>query len=138
MTARQPMRFVAVGAAGYAVNVALFAALHAGNMAYVPASVIAYLMSNALMYIANRQFTFGATSTGFWGGYLRYGLAGLLVAALNAATLTVLVRVAGVPPPPGAALSVLLITPVAFLLIRRCAFGVTVSRRQAGTSRLHA
>jgi putative flippase GtrA len=129
MSARQPIRFVTVGAAGYAANVAMFTALHAADVPYVTASVIAYLIANALMYVANRHFTFGAASTGFWSGFLRYGLVGMLVAALNAATLAALVRVAGLAPTPGAAISVILITPVAFVLFRRIVFSDPPSGR---------
>jgi putative flippase GtrA len=81
------------------------------------------------MYVANRHFTFGAASTGFWSGFLRYGLVGMLVAALNAATLAALVRVAGLAPTPGAAISVILITPVAFVLFRRIVFSDPPSGR---------
>ena len=137
MTTRQPIRFVAVGAAGYVFNLALFAVLHVRDVSCVAGSVIAYLASNALMYIANRHVTFGAASVGFWGGYLRYGLVGLFVAALNAATLAVLVSAAGLSATVGAALSVLLVTPVAFVLIRRFAFAVTDSPNP-GPSRLPA
>lgn len=136
MNARQPIRFVTVGATGYVVNLALFAVLHEGDLPYVAASVIAYLVSNALMYVANRHFTFGAESVGLWGGYLRYGLVGLFVAAINAATLAILVNVAGLSPTFGAALSVLLGTPVAFVLIRRFAFGSADLGRHLKPSRL--
>ena len=138
MTARQPIRFVAVGTAGHVVNLALFAVLHESNVPHVTASVVAYLVSNALMYLANRHLTFSAESIGFWSGYLRYGLIGVIVAGLNAAILAILVNVAGLSPTVGAGLSVLLITPIAFVLIRRFAFGFADSRRDLKPSRVPA
>ena len=51
VTLTQPIRFVLVGAAGYGVNLAAFAVLYGLGTAYVAASVAAYLVSNALMYL---------------------------------------------------------------------------------------
>ena len=59
---RSPARFLAVGAAGYVVNVATFAALVAAGVKYVFASVVSYVVSNVLMYLGNRYFTFGSAT----------------------------------------------------------------------------
>jgi putative flippase GtrA len=118
----QPARFVAVGAAGYAVNVLAFAALYASGMPYAAASVVAYLVSNVLMYLGNRYFTFRLGHVGFWSAYARYLLVGLLVAGLTAIVLTFFVEVLGVHPTLGQALALLVVTPVAFVLIKRWTF----------------
>jgi dolichol-phosphate mannosyltransferase len=118
----QPARFVAVGAVGYAVNVLAFAALYAAGTPYAAASVVAYLVSNVLMYLGNRYFTFRLGHVGFWSAYARYLLVGLIVAALTAVVLTFFVEVLGVHPTLGQALALLVVLPVAFVLIKRWTF----------------
>jgi putative flippase GtrA len=118
----QPARFVAVGAAGYAVNLLAFAVLYAAGTPYAVASVVAYLVSNALMYLGNRYFTFRLGHLGFWSAYARYLLVGLLVGGLTAIVLTFFVEALGLQPTLGQALALLVITPVAFVLIKRWTF----------------
>ena len=128
--AAQPAKFLAVGAAGYGVNLLVFVALDAGGAPYAAASVVAYLVSNALMYLGNRFFTFRLGRAGFWPAYVRYLLVGIVVAGLAVAVLAVLVEVAGVDETLGQALALLLVTPVAFLLIKRWTFGLRGDRAQ--------
>jgi putative flippase GtrA len=120
----EPVKFVLVGAGGYVVNLVAFAALVGAGAMYVAASIAAYFLSNALMYVGNRYFTFGLGHDGLLGAYARYTATGLVVAGLNAALLAGLVEGAGLPPTPGQALSLLLLTPVAFVLNRRWTFRV--------------
>ncbi|MGH3104059.1 MAG: GtrA family protein [Gaiellaceae bacterium] len=122
MSAAQPARFLAVGAAGYAVNLLAFAALYAVAIPYGVASVVAYLVSNALMYVGNRYFTFGLGHEGFWGAYLRYVLVGLVVAGLTAGVLAFLVEVLELDATLGQAIALLVVMPVAFVLIKRWTF----------------
>lgn len=118
----QPAKFVVVGTAGYVVNLLAFAALYAGDIAYVPASVVAYLVSNLLMYLGNRYFTFRLGHEGFWAAYLRYVLVGLVVAALTAGVLAALVELLALDARLGQAIALLVVTPVAFVLIKRWTF----------------
>jgi putative flippase GtrA len=118
----QPVKFVLVGACGYAVNLVAFAALFTLGVAYVAASLVAYFGSNALMYLGNRYFTFRLGNGGFWPAYLRYLLVGCIVAGLNAALLATLVEGAGADPRVGQALSLAALTPVAFVLNKRWTF----------------
>jgi putative flippase GtrA len=122
MNVAQPARFVAVGAAGYGVNLVAFAALYAAGTPYAAASVVAYLVSNALMYLGNRYFTFRLGHVGFWSAYARYLLVGLLVGGLSAIVLTFFVEELGLQPTLGQALALLVVTPVAFVLIKRWTF----------------
>ena len=122
MNVAQPARFVAVGAAGYAVNLVAFAALYAAGTPYAAASVVAYLVSNVLLYLGNRYFTFRLGHLGFWSAYARYLLVGLLVAALTAVVLAFFVEALGLHPTLGQALALLVVTPVAFILIKRWTF----------------
>lgn len=120
--AAQPLRFLTVGAGGYAVTLLVFAALYAAGTPYAIAAGAAYLVSNALMYVGNRYFTFRLGHEGFWAAYARYVAVGLLVAGLNALLLTGLVEGAGVDPRIGQATALLLVTPPAFLLFKRWTF----------------
>ena len=122
MNVAQPARFLAVGVAGYGVNLLAFAALYAAGSPYAAASVVAYLFSNALMYLGNRYFTFRLGHLGFWSAYARYLLVGLLVAGLTAIVLVFFVEVLGLHPTLGQALALLVVLPVAFVLIKRWTF----------------
>ena len=122
MNVAQPARFLAVGVAGYGVNLLAFAALYAAGSPYAAASVVAYLFSNALMYLGNRYFTFRLGHRGFWSAYARYLLVGLLVAGLTAIVLVFFVEVLGLHPTLGQALALLVVLPVAFVLIKRWTF----------------
>ena len=122
--AARPARFLVVGAGGYVVNVAAFALLVGAGMKYVPASAVSYLVSNALMYLGNRYFTFRLGHAGFWAAYLRYILVGLVVIAMNAAVLTLLVEGLGLDETLAQALSLLVVTPPAYVLFKRWTFRV--------------
>jgi putative flippase GtrA len=122
--AARPARFLAVGAGGYVVNVATFALLVTAGVKYVPASAVSYLVSNALMYLGNRYFTFRLGHGGFWAAYLRYILVGLVVIAMNAAVLTVLVEGLGLDETLAQAFSLLAVTPPAYVLFKRWTFRV--------------
>jgi putative flippase GtrA len=106
------------------VNLGVFAALHATGLAYVVNSIVSYLFANALMYGGNRYFTFRLGHAGFWSAYLRYMIVGALVAGLNAGILAALVQGTGIDARIGVAISLLLITPVAFVLFKRWTFRV--------------
>ena len=122
--AARPARFLVVGAGGYVVNVATFAVLVGAGMKYVPASAVSYLVSNALMYLGNRYFTFRLGHGGFWAAYLRYILVGLVVIAMNAAVLALLVEGLGLDETLAQALSLLVVTPPAYVLFKRWTFRV--------------
>jgi putative flippase GtrA len=111
-----------VGVGGYVANLASFALLYDLGIAYLAASVTAYLVSNGLMYLGNRYFTFALGHAGFWCAYARYALVGAAVVALNTILLATLVETADVEPWLGQGISLAAITPVAFLLNKRWAF----------------
>ena len=122
--AAQPARFLVVGAAGYAVNLVIFAGLHTTGLTYVLNSIVSYFIANALMYFGNRYFTFRLGHDGFWSAYLRYVIVGAVVAGLNAGILAALVQGTGIDSRIGVAISLLVITPVAFVLFKRWTFRV--------------
>jgi putative flippase GtrA len=118
----QPVKFVIVGAGGYLINLGIFAVVYGLGLAYIPASIVSYFISNAFMYLGNRYFTFRLGHEGFWGAYLRYMIVGTVVVALNAGVLAVLVEGTGIDPRLGQAISLLIVTPVAFVLFKRWTF----------------
>ena len=122
--AAQPAKFLVVGAGGYVVNLGVFAALHEVGVTYVVNSIVSYFIANALMYLGNRYFTFRLGHAGFWSAYLRYMIVGAVVAGLNAAILAALVQGTGIDSRIGVAISLLLITPVAFVLFKRWTFRI--------------
>ena len=120
--AARPARFLVIGAAGYGVNVLTFALLVAAGVRYVLASVVSYLVSNVLMYLGNRYFTFRLGNDGFWSAYARYLLVGLAVVALNAAVLALFVEGLGLEETLAQALSLLVVTPPAYVMFKRWTF----------------
>jgi putative flippase GtrA len=65
----QPARFVLVGGGGYIVNLLVFSLLYALGTPYAGAALGSYFVSNALMYLGNRYFTFRLGHAGFLAGY---------------------------------------------------------------------
>ncbi len=124
VAAAQPVKFLIVGAAGYLVNLGIFAALLAAGLTYAANAIVSYLCSNALMYLGNRYFTFRLGHAGFWGAYLRYMVVGTVVAGLNLGILAALVEGTGIDSRIGLAISLLLVTPPAFVLFKRWTFRV--------------
>ena len=88
------------------------------------ASVLSYVVSNALMYVGNRYFTFRLGHDGFWSAYARYLLVGLLVVAMNAAVLAALVESLGLDETIAQALSLLAVTPAAYVMFKRWTFRI--------------
>ena len=122
MSLAPPVKFVVVGAGGYLLNLGVFALLYELGAPYLFASVAAYTISNACMYLGNRYFTFDLGHEGFWAAYARYALVGVAVVVLNAALLAAFVELAGLHPTLAQALSLILLTPLAFVLNKRWTF----------------
>lgn len=125
--AAQPARFLVIGIGGYVVNVGLFAVLYGLGLPYILGSILSYFLSNAAMYVGNRYFTFRLGHEGFWRAYVSYMLVGAIVVALAAGLLAMLVEWLGVDPRLGQAVSLLLVTPAAFVLFKRWTFRVQVA-----------
>ena len=123
-SAAQPVKFLIVGSAGYAVNLGIFAGLHSAGLSYAPNSIVSYFIANALMYLGNRYFTFRLGHDGFWGAYLRYMIVGAAIAGLNVGILAALVEGTGIDSRIGLAISLLVITPPAFVMFKRWTFRV--------------
>lgn len=118
----QPAKFLAVGIGGLVLNVGAFSALAGLGAWYLAASVLAYLVSNAAMYVGNRYFTFELSHDGFVVAYVRYAVVGAIVAAFTVVLLAGLVEGLGLDPRPAQALALTLLVPLSFLLSKRFAF----------------
>src|SRR5437763_2378589 len=117
----QFVRFCAVGASGYAVNLAIYAALLAFGLHYLAAAAIAFLVAAASNYLWNRVWTFRTSDAPL----LSQGGRALAVSALslgaNQLFLLVLVE-AGAGHLPGQAVAIGLATPFSFAANKLWAF----------------
>jgi putative flippase GtrA len=118
----QPAKFLTVGIGGFALNVGAFSVLFGLGAWYLAASVLAYLLSNAAMYVGNRYFTFGLSHGGFASAYVRYLIVGAVVAGLTVVLLAGFVEVLGLDPRPAQALALSVLVPLSFVLSKRFAF----------------
>ena len=113
LVANQFVRFSAVGASGYAVNLAVYAALLAAGVHYLAAAAIAFLVAAASNYLLNRTWTFRASEA----PVLAQGARALVVSALSlgANQLFLLVLVgAGAGHLAAQAVAIALATPFSF------------------------
>jgi putative flippase GtrA len=122
----QFVRFCAVGASGYAVNLAVYAALLAAGLHYLAAAAIAFLVAAGSNYVWNRTWTFQTSDA----PVLRQGLRALVVSALslgaNQLFLFALVS-AGAGHIAGQAVAIALATPFSFAANKLWAFAESPS-----------
>jgi putative flippase GtrA len=112
----QLLRFGTVGASGYAVNLAVFAALvHLADVDYRLAATGAFLVAVANNFLWNRLWTFGARDghAGFQAA--RFLCVSLAAFGVNLALLAVLVDAAGLPKLEAQALAIAAATPLSFV-----------------------
>jgi len=118
----QLMRFCAVGASGYFVNLAVFSVLvHVAGAHYAVAAVGAFCVAWTNNFLWNKYWTFrrhGLTALQQGARYLAVSLVAL---GLNLVLLELLVR-AGSSEVPAQALSIAAVMPINFLLNRRWSF----------------
>jgi dolichol-phosphate mannosyltransferase len=114
-------RFCAVGASGYAVNLAVYAALLAAGLHYLAAAAIAFLVAAASNYAWNRTWTFRTSDAPVLG----QGARALVVSGLSLGTnqlfLLVLVT-AGAGHLAAQAVAIVLATPFSFAANKLWAF----------------
>ena len=117
----QFVRFCAVGASGYAVNLAVYAALLAVGTHYLAAAAIAFLVAAASNYLWNRTWTFRTSES----AVLAQGARALVVSALslgaNQLFLVSLVA-AGAGHLAAQAVAIVLATPFSFAANKLWAF----------------
>jgi dolichol-phosphate mannosyltransferase len=112
----QLVRFALVGASGYVVNLAVFAALvHGAAVSYRVAALGAFLVAVANNFVWNRRWTFRAR-----GGHAGFQAARFLTVSVaaflfNLAVLELLVAGFELPEVPAQAIAIVAATPLSFL-----------------------
>jgi dolichol-phosphate mannosyltransferase len=112
----QLIRFAAVGASGYVVNLAVFtAAVHGAGFGYLVAAVMAFIVALANNFVWNRAWTFKAHDghAGFQAA--RFVVVSLGAFGFNLLLLLLLVEVAGVREVAAQAIAIVAATPLNFL-----------------------
>lgn len=125
------LRFCAVGASGYAVNLAVYAALLVAGLHYLAAATISFLVAAASNFAWNRLWTFRASGTPLLGQGLRaLAVSGLSLGA-NELFLAAFVA-AGATHIAGQAAAVVLVTPFSFTANKLWAFAVGTGKTRRG------
>ena len=117
----QFVRFCGVGASGYVVNLAVYAALLAAGLHYLAAAAFAFVVAAGSNYVWNRAWTFGTTDAPVLGQGARALLVSALSLGANQFFLIVLVA-AGAGHLAGQAVAVVLATPFSFAANKLWAF----------------
>jgi putative flippase GtrA len=106
-------RFAVVGASGYAVNLAVFAAAHAAGAHYRIAATVAFLAAVAWNFAGNRRWTFAGHDGRASHQAARFLTVSVVAFLLGLGVLSVLVA-AGLPELLAQAISIVAVTPVSF------------------------
>lgn len=114
-------RFCAVGASGYAVNLAVYAALLAAGLHYLVAAAVAFLVAATSNYAWNRLWTFRTSDAPVLGQGLRALVVSALSLGANQIFLLALVS-AGAGHLAGQAVAIVLATPFSFAANKLWAF----------------
>jgi putative flippase GtrA len=114
-------RFCLVGASGYLVNLAVYAALLAAGLHYLAAAAIAFLVAATSNYAWNRAWTFRTSSAPVLGQGARALVVSGLSLGANQLFLLVLVA-AGAGHLAGQAVAIVLATPFSFAANKLWAF----------------
>jgi len=112
----QLLRFAAVGASGYVVNLVVFtAAVHGAGLAYGFSAFLAFAVALANNFFWNRGWTFkaGDGHAGFQAA--RFIVVSLVAFAFNLIVLFVLVEFAGMQKVPAQAIAIACATPLNFI-----------------------
>jgi putative flippase GtrA len=125
----QFVRFCAVGASGYAVNLVVYAALLAAGLHYLAAAAIAFLVAAGNNYVWNRTWTFRTSRVPVIGQGLRALVVSALSLGANQLFLFVLVS-AGAGHIAGQAVAIELATPFSFAANKLWAFAESPSEAE--------
>jgi len=111
----QLCKFGLVGATGYLVNLAVYAALvHFASVPYLVAAVCSFAVAVTNNYLWNRVWTFRRERGHIALQGARFLVVSLAALGANLAILALLVEV-GLPTVPAQALAIVLVTPLSFL-----------------------
>lgn len=127
----QLLRFVAVGAVGFAVGLAVLTGLHGlAGINYLAAYVASFFAANAAGYLLNAYFTFAARSVDH-GGAARYMIINAIMLGLNTVALKLLVERAHIWYVTAAIILAVAATPLTFAAHRLLTYRVG-ARSRAG------
>ena len=116
-------KFCAVGASGYVVNLAVFAALvELGDVDYRLAAVCSFVVAVTNNYGWNRLWTFRDSRGRVAMQGARFFAVAVVALCANLAVLETLVRL-GVPEVPAQAVAIVLVTPINFVGNKLWSFG---------------
>jgi putative flippase GtrA len=119
----QLAKFCLVGVSGYAVNLAVYAALLDGaGLHYISAAVGSFLVAVTNNYLWNRLWTFRAQRGGVAYQGMRFLIVSSVALLANLAVLHVLVSV-GLGEVVAQAIAIVLVTPVNFVGNKLWSFG---------------
>jgi dolichol-phosphate mannosyltransferase len=119
----QFVRFAAVGASGYVVNLAVFAfALHVLDVHYQLAAVLGFLVAVTSNFLLNRHWTFVGHGGRRTHQAMRFLIVSVAAFLLGLALLSVLVGGFGVAEVPAQAISIVAATPLSFVANRLWTF----------------
>jgi dolichol-phosphate mannosyltransferase len=125
----QLLKFCAVGASGYVVNLSVFAlCVEVLNLHHLIAATLAFVVAVTNNFWWNRYWTFRAR-----GGHAGFQAARFFAISIGAflfaaALLELLVSVAGVPELPAQAISIVAATPLNFIGNKMWSFRIELSR----------
>jgi putative flippase GtrA len=121
VVSREFVRFCLVGASGYAVNLAVYAAMLAVGLHYLAAAAVSFLVAATSNYVWNRLWTFGVRDERLLGQSARALAVSALSLGANQLFLLVLVG-AGADHLAAQAVAILLVTPFSFAANKLWAF----------------
>ena len=110
----QFVRFCAVGASGYAINLAVYATLIHHGVHYFAAATCSFLVAVTNNYTWNRLWTFRDRRAGVAAQGMRFFLVSLASLAANLVVLDVLIAL-GAGKLLGQAIAIVLVMPLNFL-----------------------
>lgn len=125
----QLLKFCAVGASGYAVNLCVFALCVEGiGMHHLLAATVAFVVAVLNNFWWNRHWTFRARSgrAGFQAA--RFFTVSVVAFLFAASILEVLVSVAEMPELPAQAISIVVATPLNFIGNKMWSFALEFAR----------
>ena len=119
----QAVRFLAVGASGFAINLIVFSALvHGAGVDYRLGALCSNLIALTNNFLWNRHWTFDAAGGSAALQAPRFALVSACGIVLNLVFLQLAVEVLGLPRLPSEVLASALVAPVNFLGSRQWAF----------------
>ena len=115
----QLLRFAAVGASGYVVNLAVFSlAVHGAGMRYLLAATLAFAAAVSNNFLWNRRWTFAAHGEHDRAAHrqaARFMTVSLAAFVVGLGLLAALVEGAGLAEVPAQAIAIVAVTPLSFL-----------------------